>query len=118
MFIAIEKIMKENAALGVNETNPVPPTYHDREMTTVYFDQLTRSDRIVLERLRLVTDRYVPYYELSYCHAMVNGEPAEILNFPSPIPKRGWGRYLVDKCKKQGIFIKDLCDRSKISILS
>lgn len=92
--------------------------YNEREMETVYFEELTRKDKIVLERLRLLTDPFLPFYDVSYCHALVNGQPSEIIDFPSEIPKRGTTRYLVDACKRQGIYIKDITNPLKISKFS
>lgn len=117
MSKSIEEIHAYNAEHGVLETNPVTPDYHEIERETFYFEELTKQDEIVLERLRIVTDGYVPHYEVSYCHAIINGVKAEIMNFPYQIPKRGAKKFLVQECKEQGIFIKDICSMEKWSIL-
>lgn len=114
----VEQILRDNSAYGVQETNPVPKGYHEREMQSMCFNELTKKDKIVLERLRLITDPWLPYYDVSYCHCLVNGQQTDIVGFPSEIPKRGKERYLVDICKRNGIYIKDITNSAKISTLS
>lgn len=113
-----EQIIHENALYGVQESNPLTSgDYHEIERDIVYFDELKKSDKIVLNRLRLVTDAGFPRYDVSYIYVTVNGKKSELCDFPSQLPKRGYKKYLVDVCKEQGIFIKDLCNDGKISIL-
>lgn len=102
---------------GVNETNPLPAGTHDYDLETIRFDELTKKDRIVLERLRLVTDPFLSFYDVSYFHAKVNGTPCEIVGFPYQIPKKDMFRFLVDVCKKHKLYIKDITNPSKISRL-
>lgn len=92
--------------------------YHSQEREDVYFDEITSKDSVVLERLRMVTDSYCPFYDISYIHVIYNGKQAELLNFPTmQLNKRGWKKELVKICQDQKIFIKDLVNPAKVSIL-
>jgi hypothetical protein len=105
---------------GAIETNGLKDgqSYHEMERENVYFDEITSKDKVVMERLRLITDSYVPFYDISYIHITFNGKPAELLDFPySQLNKRGWKKQLVELCKDRGIFIKDLVSPMTISIL-
>jgi hypothetical protein len=101
----------------VRETNPLPrPDFHKEDRPEIYWEDLRRTDRIELERLRFVTDPGFPVLELSYCYLIVNGQKRRLVGCHPfyRVPKKGWKRYLVQACKDRGIFIKYLIDNTSI----
>lgn len=98
------------------ETNPLPsPDYHQVERKRIDWSQLKRTDKIECERLRLLTDPRSPVFDISYFHVIVNGERYQVHNLPfTNLPKRRWKSKLVQACKDQGIFIRNLFENVSI----
>lgn len=103
---------------GVNETNPLPGGYHDRDRGVISWFDLKPTDRIELERLRLLTDPGLPFLDISYMHLIVNGKRYRVTNLPfSQLGRKTYKRELVDAARARGLFIRNLTDPGLISIL-
>jgi hypothetical protein len=104
---------------GTIEINPLPSkNYHDLDRKTISWYSLTKSDKITATRLRLLTSPNYPWFDVSYFHLTVNGEHVEIRDIP--IDKLGRKTYkseLIQACKDQGIFVKDITSDFIISKL-
>ncbi|WP_121616611.1 hypothetical protein [Virgibacillus halodenitrificans] len=103
-----------------NETNPLEngQAYHSEGRVSVSFDELKSEDKIEMERLRLLTDSEIPFYDISYIHIIYNGQKAELLGLPvSQLPKKGWKEKMIDICKKNNIFIEHIVHPDRVSIL-
>jgi hypothetical protein len=62
-----------------------------------------------ITRLRLVTDRDVPFWDLSYCYGTLKNGEAVRVRFPqSQFPKQGLNQSLVEMCRSVGAFGKGL----------
>jgi len=62
-----------------------------------------------ITRLRLVTDRDFPMWDLSYCFGMLDDGSAVRIRLPqSQFPKQGLNQSLVEMCKSVGVFGKGL----------
>lgn len=91
-----------------NETNPLidPTTYHQTRRTEVDF-----SDRRIarITRLRLLSDKGYPYWDLSYCHGELHdGTPVRI-NLPvRQFRKKLLRAELLQMCRDEGVFGKKL----------
>lgn len=104
----------------LDETNPLEngQAYHEEERMTVYFDELKSDDNIEMERLRLLTETELPFYDISYIHIIYNGNKAELLDFPvKQLPKKGWKETIIDICKEKNIFIEHVVHPERVSIL-
>lgn len=119
LLFEIYQIDERRKQVVVNETNPLENgvAYHEEERITVYFEQLKSDDKIEMERLRLVTDEELPFYDISYIHIIYNGQKAQLLNFPvSQLPKIGWKEKVIDICKEKDIFIEHVVHPDRVSI--
>jgi hypothetical protein len=62
-----------------------------------------------ITRLRLVTDRDFPMWDLSYCYGVLKDGAAVRVRFPqSQFTKSDLNRDLIDMCKAEGVFGKGL----------
>ena len=62
-----------------------------------------------ITRLRLVTDRDVPFWDLSYCYGTLkNGEAVRVRLPQSQFPRQGLNQSLVEMCKSVGAYGKGL----------
>lgn len=62
-----------------------------------------------ITRLRLVTDRDVPFWDLSYCYGTLKDGSAVRVRLPqSQFPRQGLNQSLVQMCKSVGAFGKGL----------
>lgn len=62
-----------------------------------------------ITRLRLVTDRDVPFWDLSYCYGTLkNGEAVRVRLPIGQFPKQGLNQSLVEMCKGVNVFGKGL----------
>lgn len=103
---------------GVIEYNSITPGYHEIERENGSWYELKKSDRIIAERIRLITDPGFPWFDISYFHLWVNGTPTEFRDFPViQLPKKGYKKVLIEECQKQGIFVKDIASDFVISRL-
>lgn len=102
---------------GAIEYNTLPgANYHDIERETVSWYDLKKSDRLIAERIRILTDPGFPWFDISYFHLWINGKPSEIRDFPvDQLPRRTYKKILIEECKKQGIFIVDVVSDGVIS---
>lgn len=120
LFIQIYQFDGRSKKQMVDETNPLEngQDYHEEERIYVYFEELTSEDEIEMERLRLLTDSGLPFYDISYIHIIYNGKKAQLLDFPvNKLPKKGWKEKMIDICKKNNIFIKHIVHPDRVSIL-
>lgn len=95
---------------GVHEDNPLidGQAYHAVERESV---QLTDPRLAKVTRLRLLSDRGLPFWDISYTHGVLkDGTPVRI-EWPEGgfhPSKRELKRSIVNECKKHGIFAKGL----------
>lgn len=105
---------------GVNETNPlwVSEVTHETVQDTVQLND-PRLTKIV--RLRLLTEAYYPFYDISYCYGMLNDGTHVRVNLDEHrISRRNAKGDLIAMAKRAGRFAKGLglLDSSNWSILS
>ena len=102
------------------EINPLVEGYHD-DVTDNIIGDTTWNDpdlkRII--RLRLLTDRGFPFYDVSYCHGQLkDGNYVNIYLPFSQLPKRWYRKAIIDYAKRDKVFAKGLGIFDSISILS
>lgn len=102
---------------GAIETNGLinGPEYHEQERETVDWTE----PGLYITRLRLLTDRGFPYYDVSYCHGVLKGKQV-IVTLPfHQIPKHKPLMFLLYRAKAAGVFAKRLgiLDQGNWSIL-
>lgn len=102
----------------MTETNPLlnGSLYHRQKREIVPLEKLTSKDVVVATRLRLTSDFSYHGYHISYLHATVNGVQSEILLPTDIIYKKTWKSELIQMCKKQKVFIKDLLSSHVVSV--
>ena len=102
------------------EINPLVEGYH--EDVTENIEQHVswkNPDLKRIIRLRLLTDRDFPFYDVSYCHGQLKDGSYVDVQLPfSQLPKRLYRKAIVDYAKRDKVFAKGLNIFDSISILS
>ena len=92
---------------GVSETSPIDggtKSLIDRAEKRVLWDE----PGLKIIRLRLLTERGYPMFDVSYALGMLKGEPVWVdLPFYN-LPRRGWKRAIIDEAKAEGVYAKGL----------
>ena len=106
---------------GVSESNPLvdPQAYHESATKRIVETVDWTSPRLArVTRLRLVSDRDVPYWYVSYCHGVLqDGTPCEVSLPFSELTKRRISREIVAYARKDGVYAKGLGILGSISTL-
>lgn len=66
------------------------------------------TEGLEITRLRLLSDRGFPAWDVSYCHGILNGKHVDVTLPFSQLPKFGYKKALYAEAKKSGKFIKGL----------
>jgi hypothetical protein len=61
-----------------------------------------------ITRLRLLSDQGYPFWDVSYCHGVLNGVNVDVRLPFSQLPKRNTKSWLYNEAKATGGFIKGL----------
>ena len=93
---------------GTIETNGLtrPSEYHPpfANAQTVPWD----TPSLTITRLRLLSDAGCPWWDVSYCHGLLDGDPV-IVELPfDQLPKRAMRRALYAHARSTGRFINGL----------
>lgn len=59
-----------------------------------------------ITRLRLVTDRGFPAWDVSYCHGILDGRHVDVRLPFHQLPKRGLVRAIIAEAKRDGVYAK------------
>jgi hypothetical protein len=94
------------------ETNPLPEGYTHVDREVVEWDH----PDLVITRLRLVSDPGYPWWDVSYCHGEVSGQPVRVLLPFDQLPKKNMFGALYKEAKMSGCYIRGL-EPSNISTL-
>ena len=70
-----------------------------------------------IDRLRLLSDRGHPEWDVSYCHGFIGDEPVRVTLPFDRLPKRQWSRAIVEHAQRDGVFAKGLGIFDAISTL-
>lgn len=68
-------------------------------------------------RLRLLSDPGFPYWDVSYCHGIVDGRHVNVELPFSQLPKRGMRKAIVEAAKKDRVYAHGIGILSAISTL-
>ena len=68
-------------------------------------------------RLRLLSDPGLGWWDVSYCHGMLNGRHVDVILPFSQLPKRGWKRAIVQYAQRDGVYAHGLGVLSNVSTL-
>lgn len=100
-----------------NEQNPLPyPGYHSEDRSTIVGWDDPSLDKIT--RLRLLTDKGFPFFDVSYCHGVLKDGTLCRVGLPfSQLPRKGLSRAIVQAAKKDGVHAKRLGVFDNLSIL-
>jgi hypothetical protein len=66
------------------------------------------AEGLEITRLRLLSDRGCPFFDVSYCHGVLNGQHVDVQLPFSQLPKRAMKAFLYKEAKDTGKFIKGL----------
>jgi hypothetical protein len=93
------------------------PAYHADYSFARTVDWTEQHLRIT--RLRLLSDRGFPAWDVSYCHGVLchTGELVRVSLPFSQLPKRGFKRAIVEHAKRDGLYAHGLGVLSNISTL-
>jgi len=94
---------------GAVEVNPVTAEQKALQMSASEVVDLADKRLARITRLRLVTDRDFPMWDLSYCYGTLKDGSAVRVRLPqSQFPKQGLNQSLVQMCKEVNVFGKGL----------
>jgi hypothetical protein len=92
-----------------------PQAYHAIERKETH---CWTTPGIKVTRLRLVTDRGFPFWDVSYCHGELNGKPCRVGLPFNQIPKReGLKRFIVKEAIRAGVHAQKIGLLDNISTL-
>lgn len=104
-------MFKETTNRNINGTIEIggltaPDIYHRQfaNAPTVPWD----APGLTITRLRLLSDPGCPFWDVSYCHGVLDGAPVSVLVPFDQLPKRGMKRALYKHAQGTGRYIKGL----------
>lgn len=96
------------------ETNPVNSEYHNEEIVgRVEWN----AKGLKITRMRMISDSGFPFWDISYCHGILNGKKVEVILPFSQLSKFGWKGEIINYAKRQGIYAKGLGILDNVSTL-
>ena len=104
---------------GAPEVNGLldPKAYHN-EMGDLKRSVDWTEPGLYVHRLRLLTDRGYPMWDVSYCHGtMPDGTYVRVRLPFHQLPRRGMKRALVEHAKRDGVYARGLGILDNISLL-
>ncbi len=95
---------------SVGETNGLVNAYHDDRHSQEGGVQTVdwTTDGLEITRLRLLSDPGFPFFDVSYCHGVLDGRHVNVRVPFSQLPKRNMKAVLYQEAKATGKFIKGL----------
>ena len=95
---------------SVGETNGLLDghAYHTEFTANIKRQVPWTAKGLRVTRLRLLSDPGFPFWEVSYCHGILNGEPVEVILPFSELPKKNKYKAIVNYAIKDGIYAKGL----------
>jgi hypothetical protein len=114
-----ERIMDTHiraAGYGVEQTSPLSAEQLAARDEIDYKQpqtMLSNPDLVKITRLRLLSDRGLDWWDVSYCHGeLSDGTPVRVYLGDHHIRKQGWGRvdkgHLIELAKEAGRYAKGL----------
>lgn len=98
---------------GAQETSPLPANYQFPTGDPVCWT----TPGLRVTRLRLLSDPGFPWWDVSYCHGMLDGKPVNVALPFDQLPRRGARRAIVTYAKKADVFAQRLGILTNISTL-
>jgi hypothetical protein len=94
------------------ETNPMPAGYHDEEEEYITWEELKGMPNMEADRVRFISDRGFPFWDLSYFHVRIDGKRYHVQGAPfNQVPKKGGlSKNLYGILKEEGIYIPKFFD--------
>ena len=95
---------------NVNEVNGLENAhlYHENFTSNITKIVPWTTKGLKITRLRLLSDVGFPFWDVSYCHGVLNGEPVEVQLPFDQLPKRNKLSAIVNYAKKDGVYAKGL----------
>ena len=110
------------AAYGVHETNSIFDAAYTHEHVDYSEGDVRLNDpRLVsIDRLRLLTERGYPFFDVSYCYGTLrDGRHVRVYLGDTRLPRKGTKGFLIELAREQGVYAKGLglLDEGNWSIL-
>jgi hypothetical protein len=90
------------------ETNPISPEYHKNFSDKIKKQVPWNTKGLKVVRLRMLSDVGFPFWDISYCHGILKGEPVEVILPFDQLPKRGMIRAIVEHAIRDKVYAKEL----------
>ena len=110
-------ITKTAATYGVKETSPIPDNYFQDVTSKISKTVDWSTPGLTVTRLRLLSDPGFPFWDVSYCHGSLNGEPVEVALPFHQLPRRGWRSVIVKHAQADGVYAQGLGILANVSTL-
>lgn len=82
--------------------------YHSNVTSNITKTVPWTTKGLKITRLRMLSDPGFPFWDVSYCHGTLNGEPVEVSLPFDQLPKRGRNKAIVQHAIKDGVYAKGL----------
>ena len=102
---------------GVNETSPLPEGYHESVTYKIKGSVCWTTPGLYVTRLRLLSDYGHPFWDVSYCHGTLDGEPVGVVLPFSQLPKKRMRAAIVGWAKECNVYAKRLGVLDNLSTL-
>lgn len=104
----------ERITYGCRETFPLPESELDKPCVK-QVEWTAKGLRIT--RLRLLSDPGFPFWDVSYCWGMLDGEKVRVSLPFFQLPKRGLSRAIVQYAQRDGVYAKGIGILDAVSTL-
>lgn len=91
-----------------HETGTLPEGYHDAVTAKIERSVPWTTPGLRITRLRLLTDRDFPAWDVSYCHGFLDGDPVRVELPFHQLPKRRTRSAILEHAKRDGVYAKGL----------
>lgn len=103
---------------GIKETNPVTREYHEERHKNGPLRRVDWTEKgLRITRLRLLSDPGFPFWDVSYCHGILDGEHVDVQLPFDQLPKRAVSKTIVEHAKRDGVYARGIGILDNISTL-
>jgi len=94
---------------GVHETNPITPEFKEAMLDSELEMSWTDPDLKKITRLRLLSDRGCPFWDVSYCYGLTTWGEVTRVHLPFHyLPKKNMMGEIIEYAKAAGVHAKRL----------
>ena len=93
---------------GLNQDGRNSDDYHSSVTYQIKRAVPWTMNGLKVTRLRLVSNKGFPFWDVSYCHGFIGDEPVRVALPFGQLPKQGTWHAIVEAAKRDNVFAKGL----------